>query len=182
MRRSDIELGATHDGRLVACVDILADMGAYPVGAYLPPDPHDATGRLPIRRRVPWTLGRDDGDAVAEYRSAGRPEAALSIERAMDALADELGLDPVELRRRNLIPIDAFPYETAVGSTYDSGDYERALDEALRLAGYEELRGPGGRRACGDRVALGVGVSCTSRWRASGTRSSGPPTSTLRER
>ena len=123
-------------------VDILADMGAYPVGAYLPPTTRTmlpgvyrilavaSRGRSVVTTATPWP----------SIEGAGRPEAALSIERAMDALADELGLDPVELRRRNLIPIDAFPYETAVGSTYDSGDYERALDEALRLAGYEELR------------------------------------------
>src|SRR5439155_8377283 len=68
------------------------------------------------------------------YRGAGRPEAALAIERLVDLAARELGIDPVELRRRNLVPADAFPYTTALGFTYDSGDYEGALDRALELA------------------------------------------------
>ena len=160
----DIELGATRDGRLVGLrVDILADMGAYPIGAYLPPTTRTM---LPGVYRIPAVASRGrsvvtTATPVAEYRGAGRPEATLSIERAMDALADELQIDPVELRRRNLIPPEAFPHETAVGSTYDSGEYERALDEALRLAGYEELRREQEeRRARGDRRALGVGVSC----------------------
>lgn len=160
----DVELGATRDGRLVGLrVDILADMGAYPIGAYLA-----ATTRtmLPGVYRIPRVASRGrcvvtNATPVAEYRGAGRPEAALTIERAMDVLAHELGLDPVELRRRNLIPPDAFPFETAVGSTYDVGEYERALDEAIRTAGYDELRREQvERRARGDRMALGIGVAC----------------------
>jgi carbon-monoxide dehydrogenase large subunit len=78
----------------------------------------------------------------------------------MDALAQELGLDPVELRRRNLIPPEAFPYVTATGETYDTGEYERAMDEALRLARVGELRREQAeRRARGDRLALGIGIS-----------------------
>jgi carbon-monoxide dehydrogenase large subunit len=160
----DIELGATRDGRLVGMrVDILADLGAYPIAAYLPPTTRTM---LPGTYRIPRVASRGRSvvtstTPVGEYRGAGRPEATLSIERAMDALADELGVDPVELRRRNLIPPEAFPYETAVGSTYDSGEYERALDRALALAGYEELRREQAeRRARGDRLALGIGVAC----------------------
>jgi carbon-monoxide dehydrogenase large subunit len=160
----DVELGATRDGRLVGLrVDILADMGAYPIGAYLPPTTRTM---LPGAYRVPRVASRGrsvvtSATPVAEYRGAGRPEAALSIERAMDALAAELGLDPVELRRRNLIPPEDFPFESAVGSSYDSGEYGRALDEALRIVGYEELRREqAARRARGDRVALGIGVCC----------------------
>jgi carbon-monoxide dehydrogenase large subunit len=97
---------------------------------------------------------------VSAYRGAGRPEATALLERVMDVLAAELGMDPVELRRRNLIPPDAFPHETAVGTTYDVGDYERALDEAVRIAGYEDLRAEQAeRRARGDRLQLGIGVS-----------------------
>ncbi|GIU98849.1 MAG: aldehyde dehydrogenase [Actinomycetota bacterium] len=160
----DVELGATRDGCLVGLrVDILADLGAYPIAAYLPPTTRTM---LPGCYRVPRVASRGRSvvtstTPVAEYRGAGRPEATLSIERAMDVLADELGMDPVELRRRNLIPPDAFPYRTAVGSVYDSGAYERALDEALRLAGYEELRREQAeRRARGERHALGIGVAC----------------------
>jgi carbon-monoxide dehydrogenase large subunit len=75
-------------------------------------------------------------------------------------LATELAMDPVELRRRNLIAPDAFPFETAVGSRYDSGEYERALDEALRIVGYDRVRREQAeRRERGDRMALGIGVS-----------------------
>lgn len=160
----DVELGATRDGRLVGMrVDMLADMGAYPIGAYLPPTTRTM---LPGAYRIPRVASRGrsvvtSATPVAEYRGAGRPEATLSIERAIDALAAELALDPVELRRRNLIPPQDFPFESAVGSLYDSGEYERGLDEALRIIGYEELRREQAeRRARGDRVALGIGVCC----------------------
>ncbi len=68
------------------------------------------------------------------YRGAGRPEAAYLIERAMDVLARELGLDPAEVRRRNFIAPDQFPYEAATGITYDSGEYLRALEDALKVS------------------------------------------------
>ncbi len=159
----DVELGATRDGTLVGLrVDILADLGAYPVAAYLPPTTRTM---LPGVYRIPRVASRGrsvvtNTTPVGEYRGAGRPEAAATIERAMDLLARELEMDPVELRRRNLIPPEDFPHTTAVGSTYDVGDYGRALDEALRLARYGELRAEqAARRARGDRLALGIGVS-----------------------
>src|SRR6185369_1761853 len=68
---------------------------------------------------------------VGPYRGAGRPEATYALERAMDAAAHKLGMDPVELRRKNLIAADAFPYTTLVGPVYDSGNYQMALDIAL---------------------------------------------------
>ena len=159
----EVELGATREGAIVGLrVDILADLGAYPIAAYLPPTTRTM---LPGAYRIPRVASRGrsvvtNTTPVGEYRGAGRPEAAASIERIVDVLADELGMDPVEVRRRNLIPPDAFPFETAVGSTYDSGDYERALDEALRIAGYEGLRREQAeRRARSDRITLGIGVS-----------------------
>jgi carbon-monoxide dehydrogenase large subunit len=159
----EVELGATRGGRIVGLrVDILADMGAYPIGAYLPPTTQTM---LPGVYRIPRVASRGRSvvtttTPVAEYRGAGRPEATATIERAVDLLAAELGMDPVELRRRNLIPPEAFPFETAVGSRYDVGEYERALDEALRIAGYGALRREQAeRRARGDRLALGIGVS-----------------------
>jgi len=82
------------------------------------------------------------------------------IERAMDMLAAELGMDPADLRRRNLIPAERFPHTTAGGATYDSGEYGRALDALLELAGYRELRAEQARRlASGDRVQMGIGLS-----------------------
>jgi len=159
----DVQIGARRDGTLVGLrVDILADQGAYPIAAYLAPTTRTM---LPGVYAIPRVASRGrcvvtNATPVAPYRGAGRPEATLSIERAMDALAFELGLDPIELRRRNLIPPEAFPYVTATGETYDTGEYERAMDEALRLAGVRELRlEQVERRARGDRLALGIGMS-----------------------
>lgn len=158
-----VELGAKRDGSLVGLrADIVADLGAYPIGGFLLPT---TEMMLSGAYRIPAIAcrGREvvtNTTPIAAYRGAGRPEATALIERAMDLLAAELRMDPVELRRRNLIPRDAFPYRTATGTTYDSGDYGAALDEALRLAGYEELRAEQAeQRSRGDRVQLGIGVS-----------------------
>jgi aerobic carbon-monoxide dehydrogenase large subunit len=160
----DVEVGARADGTLVGLrVHVVADAGAYPAisvlltsltrlmacGVYTVP-------KVEFKARVVAT----NTTPVGAYRGAGRPEAAALVERAVDLVADELGLDPVDVRRRNFIPADAFPYTTATGATYDAGDYARALDEAVRLAGYEDLRREqAARRERGDRMALGIGVS-----------------------
>ena len=92
------------------------------------------------------------------YRGAGRPEATFLIERTMDALARKLEMDPAELRRKNFIT--EFPYTLASGLTIDSGDFVGALDRALEMAGYEELRKEQAeRRAAGDTKELGIGFS-----------------------
>jgi carbon-monoxide dehydrogenase large subunit len=97
---------------------------------------------------------------VGAFRGAGRPEAAAMLERVVDVAADELGLDPVELRRRNVIRPDAFPYRTLTGITYDTGDYDLPLREALRLADYDGLRTEQeSRRSRRDARLLGIGVS-----------------------
>jgi carbon-monoxide dehydrogenase large subunit len=94
------------------------------------------------------------------YRGAGRPEATAAAERAMDLFALEIGMDPAELRRKNLIGKFMEPHTTASGQTYDVGDYEGALDKALAVAGYTELRAEQARRrASGDVKQLGIGVS-----------------------
>jgi len=79
---------------------------------------------------------------VDAYRGAGRPEATYAVERAVDLVAHELGLDPVDVRRKNFIPPDAFPYDPGIlnGLHYDTGDYEKALDRALEIVGYEDFR------------------------------------------
>ena len=160
----DFQIGATRDGDVLAYrVDILADAGAYPVlGAFLPnltalmssavyAIPRiEAEGRSIVTNTTP----------ITSFRGAGRPEATQAIERAMDMLAAELGMDPVELRRRNLIPNDTWPYTTASGAVYDSGDYERALDLVLDAAGYDDLRAEQrNRREQGVPLQLGIGVS-----------------------
>jgi aerobic carbon-monoxide dehydrogenase large subunit len=158
-----VELGATRDGTIVGLrAEILADMGAYPIGAFMPLTTQEMLSgvygipRIESRGRCVVT----NTTPVGAYRGAGRPEAAALIERAVDLLADELEIDPVELRRRNLIPPDAFPHTTASGARYDTGDYAKSLDEAVRLAGYDELRAEQARRrAEHDPVCLGIGVS-----------------------
>ena len=100
---------------------------------------------------------------IAPYRGAGRPEATALIERALDLVAAELWqLDPAEVRRTNLIPADVFPYTTASGTTYDSGDYERALDEALRIADYRRAPRRAGDASRSRRPpAARASASCT---------------------
>ena len=94
------------------------------------------------------------------YRGAGRPEATAAIERAMDLFAAEVGMDPVDVRRQNLIAPFDDPHTTAIDQTYDTGNYVGALDRALDAAGYAELRAEQARRReSGDAVQLGVGVS-----------------------
>jgi carbon-monoxide dehydrogenase large subunit len=94
---------------------------------------------------------------VGAYRGAGRPEAAFLIERLVDEGARALGLDPVEVRRRNLIPREAFPYTTATGQVYDSGDYLEALDRVLAAADYDGLRrAQAERRRRGELVGIGL--------------------------
>ena len=158
-----VRIGVRRDGTITGmAVDLVADMGAYPLAAYLPTTTGEMlagvyrTPKIAYRGRSVVT----NGTPVGSYRGAGRPEAAACVERAVDLVSAELGMDPVEVRRKNLIPHDGFPYTTAVGTTYDSGDYTASLDRALDLAGYEELRKEqAARRARGDRSLLGIGVS-----------------------
>ena len=161
----DIEIAATRDGRLLGLkADLLVDMGAYlmlvtpgiPIlGAFMYPgiykmDSYELNVTGVFTTRTPT-------DA---YRGAGRPEATYAIERIMDELAVELGLDPVELRRRNWIRHEEFPYTTIAGLTYDSGNYEAATDKALALFDYDKLRAEQADRSRrGDTVRLGIGVS-----------------------
>jgi len=97
---------------------------------------------------------------VDAYRGAGRPEATFVVERLLDAAADVAGLDPAEIRRRNFVPPDQFPYQTQVALQYDSGNYEPALDKALELAGYQALRADQARRRDDPHAKLlGIGLS-----------------------
>jgi carbon-monoxide dehydrogenase large subunit len=158
-----VEIGARRDGTLVGLrADLIADMGAYPIGAFLPNTTHEMLAGV---YTVPAIASRGrsvvtNATPIAPYRGAGRPEATALIERAVDLVAAELGIDPIEVRRRNLIPSEAFPYRTASGTVYDVGDYERALGEAQRLAGVDALRAEqAARRERGDHLALGIGVA-----------------------
>ncbi|ANS69992.1 xanthine dehydrogenase, molybdenum binding subunit apoprotein [Streptomyces lincolnensis] len=161
----DIEIAATRDGTVLGLkADLLVDMGAYlmlvtpgiPIlGAFMYPGIYKM-GSYELNVTGVFTT-RTPTDA---YRGAGRPEATYAIERIMDELAVELALDPVELRRRNWIRHEEFPYTTIAGLTYDSGNYEAATDKALALFGYDKLRAEqADRNERGDGVRLGIGVS-----------------------
>jgi aerobic carbon-monoxide dehydrogenase large subunit len=162
--RFAVELTAGPTGKVTSMsVDALTDAGAYP-GIGMSPT-HTArslaTGCYDIghlRHRIRCVAG--NAAPTGAFRGAGRPEATLAVERAMDELAAALGTDPVDLRRRNLVPPGRFPYVNAAGERYDSGAYERALDLALELSGYRRLRAEQAARAGGSRYLLGLGVAC----------------------
>ena len=158
------ELGASRDGKIDALrLNILADAGAYPgIGAFLPMlTSMMACGVYVIPKiEIDVRAVATNTTPVGPVRGAGRPEATQMLERAIDTLAAELSLDPAEVRRRNFIPNDAFPYTTASGANYDIGDFGGALDLALESAGYDNLRREqASRRANGDARQLGIGLS-----------------------
>ena len=160
----EFTIGGTRDGRVEAYrLRSLQDTGAYPrIGAILPGfTALMASGVYAIPKiETEFTSVVTNTTPVGPFRGAGRPEATQAIERAMDLFALEVGLDPAEVRRRNLFASDAFPLTTASGATYDCGDYERALDLALEASDYEALREEQRlRREAGGTLALGIGVS-----------------------
>ena len=159
-----VTIGGNRDGKVLAYrLDIIQDGGAYPaIGAILPfLTAMMAPGTYDIAKAVGSSVAVvTNTTPTVAYRGAGRPEATAAIERAMDLFAAEIGMDPAEVRRRNLIAPNAFPHTTAAGATYDVGDYGRALDTALEASGYQELRAEQKRRRdSGDPVQMGIGVS-----------------------
>ena len=163
-QRQEVELGGTRDGRVLAYrLTATQDSGAYPlIGAALPGFTALMTCGVYDIPRVAFASKSvvTTTNPIVAYRGAGRPEACAAIERAMDLYAAEIGQDPTEVRRRNFVRRDEFPFTTAVGTPYDSGDYERSLDLLLETAGYEELRKEQAkRRAEGAPLQLGIGVA-----------------------
>ncbi len=162
---SDCALALDADGRILALqADVLANMGAYlsyfgpaiathtgnrvATGVYLVPALHIRV-RCILTNTVP----------TGPYRGAGRPEAIYRLERLLDIAAAEIGMDPVELRQRNLVPRHAMPYRTAAGATYDSGDFNEVLDSAVRSADWADF--PKRRAAARHRGRLrGRGIAC----------------------
>jgi aerobic carbon-monoxide dehydrogenase large subunit len=160
-----LEIAATHDGTILGYrADVTADLGAYlqlvttgtPIlGAFMYPGIYKLEAHALSITGV--FTNKTPTDA---YRGAGRPEATFAIERIVDDLAAELGMDGLELRRRNWITHEEFPYDIITGLTYDSGNYEAATDRATELFGYHELRAEQAeRRERGDTVQLGIGIS-----------------------
>ncbi len=159
-----LSIGGTRDGRVTHYqLTVQQDAGAYPrMGAFLPFLTRmmlTGTYDIPNASAGFMTTLTNTVPTIA-YRGAGRPEAAAAIERAMDLYAREIGMDPVELRRKNLIAADRFPFTTPTGTTYDSGDYEGGLDKMLAAVDYPGLRAEQQRRRdAGDTVQIGIGVS-----------------------
>jgi carbon-monoxide dehydrogenase large subunit len=160
-----MELAADADGKVTAVrANLTADMGAYLqlvtpgiplLGAFLYHGVYDVPAYHFECTGVFTNLTPTDA-----YRGAGRPEATYALERAMDALARAVGVDGAEIRRRNYIAPDKFPYESIAGLTYDSGNYEPTLDRALELVGYDDLRAEQRRRReAGDTKHLGIGLA-----------------------
>ena len=178
-QQQKITIGGSQDGKIAAYrLEILQDSGAYPrFGAFLPfltilmaPGPYaipraEAVAKSVVTNTTP----------VGAYRGAGRPEATAAVERAIDLFAAEIGRDPAEVRRINLLPRFTEPHTTAFGAVYDSGDYAAALDVALAAAGYEDLRKEQAkRRADQDTVQLGIGLSCYVEITGAGAESGNP--------
>jgi carbon-monoxide dehydrogenase large subunit len=160
-----IKIAADQDGRIRGLsVDLLADMGAY-LMLVTPGVPLLGAFMYPAIYKMDAYSFRCTGVFTTKmptdaYRGAGRPEATFAIERIMDELANELGMEPLELRERNWIKHEEFPYTTICGLTYDSGNYEAATAKAKELFDYDGLRREQAERnARGDKVRLGIGIS-----------------------
>ena len=164
-QRQTIELAADADGKLTAVrATLLADMGAYLqlvapgvplLGAFLYHGLYDVPAYSFTCKSVFTNLTPTDA-----YRGAGRPEATYAIERAMDALAVVVGVGPDEIRSRNFIPTEKFPYDSPAGLTFDSGNYQPTLDRAKELVDWDGRRAEQAeRRAAGATTHLGLGIS-----------------------
>lgn len=159
-----VELGCKRDGTFTGLrVRLIGDAGAYPtVGAYLPGGTrrmsHGTYDFPAIQFDV--AVAVTNTTPVGAYRGAGRPEATALLERIVDQAGLELGIDPIELRERNLLGDDRFPFRTLTGNTYDSGRYTLPLRTAANAIDYAGLRAQQGeRRNNGDRTFLGIGVA-----------------------
>jgi aerobic carbon-monoxide dehydrogenase large subunit len=159
-----VTVGGSRDGDIKAYrLEIVQDAGAYPkIGAVLPmltilmtSGPYEIPNAEAIAKVVVTNT-----TPIGAYRGAGRPEATAAIERAIDLFATEIGVDPADVRRKNLLPKFTEPHRTKFGALYDTGDYVAALDRALEAAGYSDLRKEqAARRESGDVRQLGIGVA-----------------------
>ena len=161
---TDVEAAVEKDGTISGLrVHVLADIGAYPIFTFIP-DLALMMGvgvyriaNIDLRSTCVFT----NPTPVAAYRGAGRPEGCYYIERIVDVAAQELGMAPEVVRRKNFIAPDAFPYTTPTGQNYDSGEYDRALTKAIQISKYDALRKEqAARLARNDRKLLGIGMAC----------------------
>ena len=158
-----VDLAAKRDGTVVGLkLRLIADIGAYNMllTAAIPTLTMmmaNATYNIPAIRTTLTEVFTNKTPTDA-YRGAGRPEATYFVERAMDMLAHELHMDPAELRRKNFIQPNQFPFTTQVGAVYDSGDYEKALDKALKAADWKGLKEERDRAQAQGRL-VGIGLA-----------------------
>ena len=159
------ELGCRADGTFTGLrVRLVGDGGAYPgIGASLPGGTRRMSHGTYDFPAIDFdvAVAATNTPPTGAYRGAGRPEATALLERLVDQAARELGIDPIELRERNLLGDDVFPFTTLTGNTYDSGRYRLPLRTAAEAIGYDALRrDQADRRQRGDIVQLGIGVAC----------------------
>ena len=160
----EVEAAASSDGIILGIrVRIVADLGAYYLQS-TPTIPVSTSHRLTGPYLTPAMSVEVQGvvtnkPPTGAYRGAGGPEAAFCMERTIDLIAQDLSLDPAEVRRRNFIPPGAFPYETPTGITYDSGEYESAFDRALELSEYDRWRERARQQSKDGDSLIGVGVA-----------------------
>lgn len=159
-----ITIGGDREGNITAYkLGILSDAGAYPsLGGIL----QVFTQMMVSGTYTTTNIGFESSSVLTNttptgaYRGAGRPEATAAIERAVDMFAAEIGMDPVDVRKKNLIASEDFPYTTPTGKVYDSGAYGEALDKLVEVSDYRELRAEQARRReAGDPMLLGLGVA-----------------------
>ena len=159
----DVEAAVKEDGTILGIkVKIFADLGAYFLSetAVVPVTAgHRIQGPYKTPAMTVEVLAAlTNKPPTGPYRGAGGPESAFCMEGAVELIARDLGLDPVEVRRKNLIPVDGFPYHTTTGLTYDSGDYERGLDRVLELSDYAAWR-ERARQRRPEEPLIGVGLA-----------------------
>ena len=163
-----MEAAVKNDGTILGMrVRICVDLGAYFYFS-TPAAPTLSSERLPGPYRTPAmevvvTGVITNRAPTGAYRGAGGPEAAFSVERTVDLIARELDLDPAEVRRRNLIQPDAFPYHTPTGITYDSGNYEEVFDRALELSEYAKWRERASQSQHAQQPLIGVGIAAVTK-------------------
>ncbi|MFC5064107.1 xanthine dehydrogenase family protein molybdopterin-binding subunit [Actinomycetospora atypica] len=158
-----VELGVKRDGKIVGLrASVIGDGGAYPaVGTILPSLTQLlAQGVYDIPAiEFSWKTVVTNTTTVGAYRGAGRPEATQLLERIIDMAADEIGVDPLEMRRMNYLQPEQFPMTSLTGAQYDNADHEKSLDAVIAASGYDQLLAEQKRRRdAGDRVAMGIGV------------------------
>ncbi|MGF1599031.1 MAG: xanthine dehydrogenase family protein molybdopterin-binding subunit [Acidimicrobiales bacterium] len=164
-QRQHVTIGGDRDGTIRALdVHLVADCGAYPVApaalarntGMIMPGPYGTIGQ------VHWRISGvvTNTTPIVAYRGAGRPEAGSMIDRAVDLFAAEIGMDPLEVRRRNLLSADDLPWTNPTGLIYDSGDYTEALELVVDAVSYDAVRAEQARRrAAGDTHQIGIGLS-----------------------